>query len=41
MTGFNTIVRHLEQLRLYLDRLVELAIELQHAVGFRNVIVHQ
>ena len=24
MTGFNTIVRHLEQLRLYLDRLAEL-----------------
>ena len=106
MTGFNTIVRHLEQLRLYLDRLAELqrysheallsdwhvqtmvertlqlaieavisiseqiiaslslptpensraalgaladagvlqrdlAIELQQAVGFRNVIVHQ
>ncbi|MEO7912331.1 MAG: HepT-like ribonuclease domain-containing protein, partial [Roseiflexaceae bacterium] len=24
MTGFNTIVRHLEQLQLYLDRLAEL-----------------
>src|SRR5688500_8565338 len=24
MTGFNTVVRHLEQLRLYLDRVAEL-----------------
>jgi uncharacterized protein YutE (UPF0331/DUF86 family) len=63
MIGESTIIRHLEQLRIYLDRLslptpdsgreapqslaaagvipLDLAVELQQAIGFRNIIVHQ